>query len=111
MKSTLGKIAKWFLGIVLGVALLITAAVYFFKDEICGVVITEVNKHLKAQVSVRDVDLTFWGSFPNLSVDFNEVFIRDSYKVATVRDTLLYTERIRLKFNPIDIWNEEYTVR
>jgi hypothetical protein len=95
----------------LGICLLITGGLYFFKDEICGYVIEGVNKHLKAQVSVSEVDLTFWGSFPNLSVDFNDVFIRDSYKKATVRDTLLYSERIRLKFNPVDIWNENYNVK
>lgn len=111
MKKRLLKITYWFFGIVLGICLLITGALYFFKDEICGYVVTEVNKHLKAQVSVSEVDLTFWGSFPNLSVDFNDVFIRDSYEKATVRDTLLYSERIRLKFNPIDIWNENYNVK
>lgn len=111
MRKRLLKITYWFFGIVLGICLLITGALYFFKDEICGYVVAGVNKHLKAQVSVSEVDLTFWGSFPNLSVDFNNVFIRDSYDKATVRDTLLYSDRIRLKFNPIDIWNEDYNVK
>lgn len=111
MKKRLLKIVYWFFGIVLGICLLITGGLYFFKDEICGYVVQGVNKHLKAQVSVSEVDLTFWGSFPNLSVDFNDVFIRDSYEKATVRDTLLYSERIRLKFNPVDIWNEDYNVK
>lgn len=111
MRKRLLKITYWFFGIVLGICLLITAGLYFFKDEICGYVVAGVNKHLKAQVSVSEVDLTFWGSFPNLSVDFNNVFIRDSYETATVRDTLLYSDRIRLKFNPVDIWNEDYNVK
>lgn len=111
MNKRLLKIAKWFLGILLGIFLLITGGLYLFKDEICGLVVTEVNKHLKAKVSVSEVDLTFWGSFPNLSVDFNQVFIQDSYAASTKRDTLLYSDRIRLKFDPIDIWKENYNVK
>ena len=111
MKKRILKITKWFFGIVLGICLLITGALYFFKDEICGYVVGEVNKHLKAKVSVSEVDLTFWATFPNVSVDFNDVFIQDSYVNSTKRDTLLYSEQIRLKFNPIDIWNEDYKVK
>ncbi|MDP4866780.1 MAG: hypothetical protein NWR53_08985, partial [Crocinitomicaceae bacterium] len=111
MKHRLLKIAKWFAISMVSIFLLITAVLYFFKDDICGVVIDKVNKHLKAQVSVSEVDLTFWGSFPNLSVDFNNVFIQDSYAKSTNRDTLLFSERVRLKFNPMDIWNEKYNVK
>ena len=111
MNRRLLKIAKWFFGIVLGVLLLVTAGLYFFKDTICGYVVTEVNKHLKAKVTVAEVDLTFWASFPNLSVDFNDVFIQDSYENSTIKDTLLFSSRIRLKFDPMDIWNENYKVK
>ena len=111
MNRRLIKIAQWFFGIVLGVFILVTAGLYFFKDTICGYVVTEVNKHLKAKVTVAEVDLTFWASFPNVSVDFNDVFIQDSYQNSTVRDTLLFSKRIRLKFDPMDIWNENYKVK
>ncbi len=110
MKRRILKIAYWFFGTLLGIVLLISASVYMFKDEICGYVVEQVNTHLKAKVKVDEVDLTFWGSFPNLSVDFNKVFIQDAYKNATSKDTLLYSNRIRLKFNPMDIWEENYKV-
>ena len=110
-KKRLISIAKWFSGIVLGLVLLITIALYVFKDEICGLVVTEVNKHLKAKVSVSDVDLAFWGSFPRLSVDFKDVFIQDSFEGSTKLDTLIYSKRIRMKFNPMDLWRENYTLK
>lgn len=110
-KKRLLRIAKWFFGIIISLVLLISAGLYFFKDEICSLVIDEVNSYLKTEVSVSEVELTFWGSFPNLSVDFNEVFIKDPYDGATVHDTLLYSDRIRLQFNPMDIWRENYTVK
>ncbi len=111
LKKRLLKIAKWFAGIIVGLILLISGGLYFFKDEICGIFIDEINKHLKAKVAVSEVDIAFWGSFPNLSVDFNNVFIQDSYENATELDTLLYTDRIRLRVNPLDIWRENYTVK
>ncbi|MCH2228979.1 MAG: AsmA-like C-terminal region-containing protein [Crocinitomicaceae bacterium] len=105
------RLSIWFIGVLFGIALLITGGLYFFKDDICGVVIDEVNKKLKTKVTVANVDLAFWGSFPNLSVDFNEVFIQDSYENSSELDTLLYSNRIRLKLNPMDIWREDYKVK
>jgi len=110
-KGVILKITKWFFGIILGIVLLISGGLYFFKDEIIGLVMDELNQHLKAKVSVAKVDLTFWSTFPHLSVDFNDVFIQDSYESSTPTDTLLFSEQIRLKFNPFDVWQENYTVK
>lgn len=110
-KKRIVKVIKWFIGIVLGFVVLITAGLYIFKDDIIQLVIDEVNDHLKAKVSVSNVDLTFWGTFPNLSVDFNNVFIQDAFEGSTPADTLLYSERIRLRFNPMDLWRENYTIQ
>lgn len=110
-KKRLIRIAKWFTGIILGFVVLVTAILYIFKDDICGLVIAEVNKSLKVPVSVSDVDLAFWGSFPSLSVDFKDVFIQDSFEGSTKLDTLLYSQRIRMKFNPMDLWRENYTLK
>ena len=109
-KRVLG-VLKWSAGILLGFFLLITACLYFFKDKIIGIVVSEVNNTLNVPVAVKNVDLAFWGSFPNLSVDFNEVYIQDAFPNQKPKDTLLYSERIRLKFNPIDLWNKNYHVK
>ena len=111
MKTKLIRITKWFFGILFALFILISGLVYLFKDRICGLVVTEVNKHLTVPVAASSVELTFWGSFPNLSVDFNNVFIQDADPKSTRRDTLLYTDRIRLKFNPIDLWNKNYHIK
>ena len=110
-KKRLVKTLKWLGGILLGIFLCVSLMLYFFKDDICNAVIKEMNSHLKAKVAVSDVDLAFWGSFPNLSVDFNKVFIQDSYVGSSDLDTLLYSEKIRFKLNPMDIWSENYTVK
>lgn len=105
------RISKWFFGIILGIFLLISGALAFFKDDIIQYVVSEINKHLQAKVRVEKVDLTFWSTFPNVSVDFDEVFISDALPNATDLDTLLYSQKIQLKFNPIDLWNEKYDIQ
>lgn len=102
---------KWFFGTIISIVLLISAALYIFHDEIVDYAIGEINKNLKAKVEVSKVDITFWKTFPNVSLDFHDVFIPDALPHATHRDTLLYSEMIRMKFNPIDIWNENYNVK
>jgi hypothetical protein len=107
----LKRTVKWFFGTILSIVLLISAALYIFHDEIVDYAIGEINKNLKAKVEVSKVDITFWKTFPNVSLDFHDVFIPDALPYATRRDTLLYSEMIRLRFNPIDIWNENYNVK
>lgn len=111
LKTLILRVLKWTAGIILVLFLSITATLYVFKDDICNLAIAQVNKYLKVKVVVSEVDLTYWASFPNLSIDFNEVFIQDSFEKSTVRDTLLYSDRIRCKFNPMDLWNEIYTIK
>jgi len=110
-KKRLVRFVKWFFGILLTLVLLISFLLYVFKDDIINYAISEINKTLKTKVEVDEIDITFWATFPNLSLDFNEVFIQDAFPYATRKDTLLYTEQIRLKFSPMDIWNEKYHVK
>lgn len=81
------------------------------RDSIVGLVVTEVNKNLNAPVKVEDLSLTFWSSFPNLSVDFNNVYIQSANQGALATDTLLYADRIRLKFNPFEVLKKNYKVK
>lgn len=41
---------------------------YFFKDELKEMVITEANKSLTAEVELGDFDLTWFSTFPNLTI-------------------------------------------
>ncbi len=111
MKKWTIRICKWLLGITIGFVLTVSLVLYFFKDDIINYAVGELNKNLKTRVEVAKIDLTFWATFPNVSIDFNQVFVQDAYKNATRKDTLLYTDLLRLKFSPFDIWNEEYKVK
>ena len=88
MKTFLRISVKWIFAPLLSIFLLISGLVFFFKDRICGLVLTEVNTHLNVPLKVSDMDLVFWSSFPNLSVDFEHLFIQESLPNAQVSDTL-----------------------
>lgn len=110
-QKRLVKIGKWMVASLLFLILSITTLIYIFKDDIIDYALTEINKYLEADVYVGKIDVTFWSTFPNLSLDFNHVFVPDVLPESTRKDTLLYTDQIRLKFNPIDVWNENYEVK
>jgi hypothetical protein len=111
MKTFLRISFKWIFIPLLSICLLISGLVFFFKDRICGLVLTEVNTQLNVPLRVSDMDLVFWSSFPNLSVDFNQLYIQESFPNAQPTDTLFYTERLRLTFNPWDIYQGKYNVK
>lgn len=100
----------WFFGSLLGLAILFTGGLFIFKDKIIGVIVSSINEHLNAKVKVQKIDLTFWRTFPNLSIEFDHLFIQDALETSTDIDTLFYTEKLRLRMNPIKALKREYTV-
>lgn len=110
-KKGLMKVVKWVSIALLALILTTSLLIYFYKDRIINYAVGEINKFLTAEVKVEKIDLTFWSTFPNVSIDFNKVLINDAFPGEKSSDTLLYTELIRLKFKPIDLWNEKYDVK
>ncbi len=107
----LRKTLIWLVSITLSLMLIITLLLVIYKKEIIDYAVGEINKNLKSEVRVKEIDLTFWATFPNLSIDFNEVFIQDAVPNSTRLDTLFQADQMRLKFNPWDVWNERYHVK
>lgn len=107
-KEKVLKILKW-TGISLaGFFLLISILLYSFRGKIINYVVGEVNQHLVAKVQVQKIDLTFWKTFPRVSVDFNKVLIYDT--IQATNDTVLYSDLIRLKFDALKLWNKKYVL-
>ena len=105
------RILKWFFGTILALVLLISGALYIFEDDIIDYAVSEINSHLKAEVQISKVELSFWSTFPDLSINFSDVFIQDALPNSTYKDTLLYSEMIQLKFDPLEIWDENYNLK
>lgn len=108
-RQQLLKIAKW-IGISLGsFFLLVSILLYAFRGKIIQYVVQEINQYLTAKVEVKKIDLTFWKTFPHVSVDFNQVLIYDTINQAN--DTVIYSDLVRLKFNAMDLWNKKYVLK
>jgi len=105
-KQKLLKIAKWTGISLLGFFLLVSILLYAFREKIIQYVVREINQHLAAKVEVKKIDLTFWRTFPRVSVDFKEVLIFDT--IQNTNDTVFYSELVRLKFDALKLWNKKY---
>lgn len=103
------KIIKRFLLFILVVILLITGAAFFigtyYGDEIKTLVIDNLNKQLKTEVSIRAAEFSVWENFPQASVVFSDVVI---YAVNSKNDTLLAAKKLSAQFNLIDLYHENY---
>ena len=110
-KKRIKKIAGWFFGSIAGLLLLFSLLLFIFKKDIINYIVGELNKNLVARVEVGKIDLTFWNTFPNVSIDFKKVLITDSVSPSVNRDTVIYSDRIRLKFNAMKLWKGTYELK
>lgn len=90
---------------------IVTLLLYLFQDRICNAVLEEVGKEFREPVYFKSTDISFWSTFPNIAVNLNEVRINDAYLNSKGKGTLLSAKRIRMVFNPLDLWNENYHIR
>ncbi len=111
LKAKLLKGLKWTIGIVMVLVIGISVMLYAFQDKICNLVLSELGKEFKEPVYFSKVDLTFWSTFPNLTVNVHDVKVHDAFETIPSKKVLLQSERIRLVFNPIDLWRENYHIK
>ncbi len=82
-----------------------------YRDKIKEYVLAEVNKELLTPVSISDkVDLTLFQQFPYVSLELNDVFVREVTS-HTKKDTLFYFQNLYLGFNLFDIINKNYNIK
>jgi hypothetical protein len=105
------RVLKWTGISILSIFLVLSAGVFLMKDKIIQKVVAEMNTQLQTPIAVDNIDLTFWASFPSMSLDFNKVSIAENAPQGTKPETLFYSDRVRLKFNPFDILEGKYKVK
>lgn len=86
----------------------IWATVHYYSGDIKNYVITSINKQLKTKVDVKEVNISFWKSFPQTAVVFNGVVI---YEVDSEKDTLLYAKSIATNFSLKDLYFGNYELK
>ncbi len=85
----------------------IAGAAHFYGEEIKTLVVASLNKNLKTEVEVSQVDFSVFQDFPKASVVFSDVVI---YAVNAKNDTLLAAKKLRAKFNLLDLYREQYNL-
>lgn len=105
------RLKKWLIrvAVVLASLLLLTGAVTLVLErKVKGILVSEINKQLIAEVSVRKVSLSLLRHFPQVSLKFSDVTVA-SFPGDTM--PLLIADRLFLQFNLLDVLRREYAVR
>lgn len=91
LKKIIKKTLKWTGITLLFIIILLIIIPIIFKDEIKEMVIKEVNKSLKAELSVGDFDLTFISTFPNMTIELMDTKLQGlgEFKDVTLADIKL----------------------
>ncbi|MFM2208005.1 MAG: hypothetical protein RL213_1980 [Bacteroidota bacterium] len=95
------------------IALLLLCAVVitvFYKDEVQQLVIRQLNRHLKTEISVDEFDISLLRHFPYASLDMGNVLMKE-VSATSPKDTLLYAKRISLLFNVMSFYRKDYTIK
>ena len=83
-------------------------SVFIFKDRIIQQFIREANKSLSTPIKIGKIDISAWNDFPNLAIEFTDVYIEDSYPGDY---PLLTAKTLSFYLNPIEVWNGKYSIR
>ncbi len=90
--------------------LLLVGAAVVMAPRIKGVVVEQVNKHLKTPISVDAIDFSFIRKFPYASVEFTGVKAQGQ-KTEGSRKPLLEAQHIFLLFNLYDVWGSDLKLK
>jgi uncharacterized protein involved in outer membrane biogenesis len=82
--------------------------VYCYEDELKEMAINQVKANLDTEMTIGDMDVTFWKRFPHISLNLQNVTIEETFET---RDTLIYAEDVFLEFNLFDVLTGDYVVK
>jgi len=83
-------------------------SVFLFKDRIIQQFVSEANKSLNTPVKIGKIDVSVFSDFPNLAIEFTDVYIEDSHPG---NYPLLTADRISFNLNPIEVWRGNYSIQ
>lgn len=80
----------------------------YYADEAEQLIVSEINKTLNIEISVKDVELSLFSNFPNASLDFTELQTRE--QAGSNANSLLNAKEASLLFNVYDIITGNYKI-
>ncbi len=78
-----------------------------YNEELKEMAFNQINAKLNTQFSANHIDVSVIDQFPNISITFSDVFIEDPN---SKKDTLLYSDKLYLNFNAIDLIKRNYNI-
>ncbi len=106
MKQKIFKILKWFLGISLLMFLVLTLLTQIYQDKVGELVVKELNKTLKKEITVESVDLSLVRYFPKAAVELTNVNVPDAQN-----GILLNAQTMALEFNIFSLFSDKIKVQ
>ncbi len=107
------RILRYVFSVVLIAAVLLGIAfayLYTNQEQLRGALVEEVNKHLDAELKVKDIRMDFFSQFPDVSFRFTEVFCKEMLPT-TSSDTLFYFQDVYFEFNLWQLVQAEYELK
>jgi hypothetical protein len=49
---------------------------WYYQDEVKQLIVNEINKNIKTEITVRDISFSVLRKFPRASVEFRDVLIK-----------------------------------
>jgi hypothetical protein len=80
-----------------------------YEPEVREIVVYEINRLLDVEVSVEDINLSFFQRFPYASLRFSNVVIPEAYSTGAP-DTLLYVKDLYLQISLWDFLRKQYRI-
>lgn len=111
MWRKLRKIFLWLVGIFVGLILVLVFVVWLLQDKIKAYAVDYLNEHLKSDLKVDKIDVTFISTFPNVSLHFKNALILDPEGLQSYRDTLFSANDLYLKFGLWDVIAGNYEAK
>jgi hypothetical protein len=83
---------------------------YFYEDSIKKYIVGQINKQLTTEIEVKEIDLSLFKKFPNVSLVFTDVTAKDAIKSEN-KGKLLTAKNIYLQFSIWDLFDKNYRIR
>ncbi len=96
----------WLLLVGLGVLLVGGGALFVFRDRVVGLFVAEANRHLRTEVAVGQIHLSWWDKFPQVALRFDNVRIADG--LDTTAAPLAQLQRLFLTFDAWKLLQGQY---
>lgn len=83
---------------------------YFYEDSIKEYIVGQINKQLTTEIEVKEIDLSLFRKFPNISLVFTDVTAKDAIESEN-KGKLLTAKNIYLQFSIWDLLYKNYRIR